>query len=78
MIMLGLINRFYRRGYRYLTIFGKVLMAPGFIVIMLGMLLLSIVEFFAFDLLWLVIDFIDDKIAKQPYSLTKAINVLMW
>ncbi len=78
MIMIGLINRFYRRGYRYLSIFGKVLIAPGFIAMMLGMLLLSVAEFFAFDIFWLLMDFIDDKNAKQQYSLRKAIDFLMW
>lgn len=80
MIMLGLIYRFHRRGYRYLTIFGKVLMAPGFIAIVLGMLALSVVEFFVVDLLWLLMDFIDEKSENEnkPYSLVKAINYLMW
>ena len=56
----------------------KVLMAPGFIAIAVGMLLLSVADFFVFDLLWLLTDFIEDKAEKREYSLKRAINYLLW
>lgn len=80
MIILGLIKRFHERGYRYLTIFGKVLMAPGYIAVVLGMLVLSVVEFFVFDLLWLLMYFIEDISVNEnePYSLSDLVIAIKW
>ncbi len=78
MIMIGLIERFCRKAYKGMTIFGNLLVMPSAIVMLPAMVLLAIVEFLIVDIAWITADFIDSKIDGNHWDLSRTIQWLMW
>lgn len=78
MIIIGLIERFYRRAYKHLTIFAKILFAPSTIVMLSAILALAIVEILIMDVAWICCDFIDSRREGVHWSLGDTIRYMMW
>lgn len=78
MIMIGLMEKFWKKAYRDLTVFGYIMTAPSMIVIFPLMAILAIVEMIILDIVWLVFDYIDTKRHGGYWFLTVAIRWLTW
>lgn len=61
MIMIGLMERFWKKAYRGLTVFGYIMTAPSMIVIFPLMAILALAEMIILDIVWIVLDCIDTK-----------------
>lgn len=78
MIMIGLMERFWKKAYRGLTVFGYIMTAPSMIVIFPLMAILAIVEMIILDIVWLVLDCIDAKKDVKYWNVLDSIRWLTW
>lgn len=78
MIMIGLMERFWKKAYRGLTVFRYIMTAPSMIVIFPLMAILAIVEMIILDIVWLVFDCIDTKKDAKYWNALDSIRWLTW
>lgn len=78
MIMIGLMERFLRKAYSGLTVFGYIVTAPSMTVIFSLMVILALAEMIMLDIVWLVWDCIDTKMYGKHWNVLDAIRYLTW